>query len=179
MTHRLLAFAAPLAALLLATALATVARAAPHQHGVGAMDVALDGATLTVTLRLPLDTLVGYERAPRTPAERAAADAVLLKLRDAATLLVPDAAAGCNAQPATIDAGPLAPGAQPARGEHADLGATYTFTCAQPAQLRAIALPIFETLTRLQRVDVQVAGPQGQRKATLRRSAARSLRLAP
>jgi hypothetical protein len=177
MTIRLPALTVSLAALLAAAHLA--ARAAPHQHGVGAMDVALDGAALTVTLRLPLDTLVGYERAPRTAAERAAADAVLLQLRDASTLLVPDAAAGCRAQPPAIDAGPLAPGAQPVRGEHADLEATYTFTCAQSAQLRAIALPIFETLPRLQRVDVQVAGPQGQRKATLRRSAARSLRLAP
>jgi hypothetical protein len=165
------------AASLCAGVLATTA--APHQHGVGAMDVALDGATLTLTLRLPLDSVVGFERAPRTDAERRAAAQALDTLRDAAKLFAPDAAAQCSAaQPPAIDAGVLAPGAKPAAGEHADLDATYVLRCAQPAQLKAVEMPIFDALKRLQRIDVQVAGPQGQRKATLRRNA-RTLRLAP
>lgn len=161
-----------------AALLAFAAQAAPHQHGVVALNVALDGKTLTVELNAPLDSLVGYERAPRTDAERRTAAEVLQRLRDPAQLFTPDAAAQCSAATPQVDAGLLAPGAKAAAGDHADLQASYRYTCAQPAQLRSIALPLFETFKRIQRVEVQTVGPQGQRKATLRRASA-VLKLAP
>lgn len=158
--------------------LAFAAQAAPHQHGVIALDVALDGTALVVELNAPLDSLVGYERAPRTEAERHAAAEALQRLRDPAQLFTPDAGAQCNAAAPQVDAGLLAPGAKPAAGEHADLQASYRWTCNQPAQLRSIALPIFDAFKRIQRIDVQVVGPQGQRKATLRRTSP-ALKLVP
>jgi len=161
-----------------AALLTVAAQAAPHQHGVIALNVALDGTTLTVELNAPLDSLVGYERAPRNDAERRAAAEVLQRLRDPAQLFMPDAAAQCRATAPQLEAGLLAPDAKPAAGEHADLQASYRWTCAQPAQLRSIALPVFDTFKRIQRIEVQTVGPQGQRKATLRRAGA-VLKLAP
>jgi hypothetical protein len=166
----------PLAAL--AALLTVAAYAAPHQHGVVTLDVAIDGSTLTLELNAPLDSLVGWERAPRNDAERRAAADTLQRLRDPAQLFTPDAAAQCQAAAPQVDAGLLAPGAKPAAGEHAELRASYTYRCAQAAQLRSIALPLFDAFKRIQRVDVQVVGPQGQRKATLRRTGA-VLKLAP
>ena len=41
-----------------------------HVHGAVQLDVAVDGPTLTLTLEAPLDSVVGFERAPRTAAEK-------------------------------------------------------------------------------------------------------------
>jgi hypothetical protein len=161
-----------------AALLAAAAQAAPHQHGVIALNVALDGTTLTIEMNAPLDSLVGWERAPRNDAERRAAADALLRLGDPAKLFTPDAAAQCSPAAPQVDAGLLAPGAKPVAGEHADLQASYRYTCTQPAQLRSIALPIFDAFRRIQRIEVQAVGPQGQRKATLRRASA-VLKLAP
>ena len=42
-----------------------------------------------MALELPLDSLLGFERAPRTDAERKAAADVLARLRSGGTLYVP------------------------------------------------------------------------------------------
>ena len=93
MTHRRIRRHAALA-LVLSTALMGAAQAAgAHQHGVAQLEVAADGNSLTVTLDTPLDNLLGFERGPRTDAERKAVQAMAQRLRDAARLVVPAAAA--------------------------------------------------------------------------------------
>ena len=141
-----------------------------HEHGVVKLDVAVDGATLNIEMRTPLDSLLGFERAPRTDAERKAAAAVLAQLRAPGTLFVADAAAGCSLSKAEVVAPVLEAGAKPADG-HADLDASYVYTCTQPQELRTLQLGLFEAYKRMRRIDVQTAGPQGQGKATLRRPA--------
>ena len=154
------------------------AQAAPHahEHGVAKLSVAVDGNTLTIDLDAPLDGFLGFERAPRTDAERKAATDLLARLRDAAGLFKPDPAAGCKAGEVKIDAPVLEPGAK-AKGEHAELEAQFSFQCAQPQALRMLDVGLFDAFKRLQRIDVQVAGAKGQAKATLKRPA-RSVMLA-
>ena len=48
--------------------------------------------------------------------------------------------------------------------------AQYRFECGQAAQLRSAQVPLFELSRRISRVQVQVAGPQGQSQSTLRRN---------
>jgi hypothetical protein len=164
--------------------LALVANAAragqPHEHGVMKLDLALEGNNLSIALESPLDSFLGFERAPRTEAERKAAADLLTRLRgpDKGTpLFTADAAAQCTLSKAEVRAPVLqAPTKAAASNGHADLEADYTFTCAQPAQLKTLDLGLFETFRRLKRIDVQVAGPQGQSKTTLTRPA-RSLKL--
>ncbi len=152
-----------------------------HEHGALKLDVAIEGKRLTIEMEAPLDNLLGFERAPRTDAERQAATAVLARLRNperGARLFGPDAAAQCRLDTAEVQA-PLLEAAAGAsgQGDHADLDARYEFTCAQPAELRTLAVGLFEAYPRIQRIDVQVAGPKGQSKATLRRPA-RAVKLA-
>lgn len=153
-------------------ALTPPAQAAPHahEHGVARLTVAVDGATLSIGLDAPLDGFLGFERAPRTEAERKAAADLLVRLRDAAALFKPDAAAGCRPGEVSVDAPVLQPGAKSV-GEHAELEAQYSFQCAQPQALRALELGLFDAFRRLQRIDVQVAGAKGQSRTTLRRPA--------
>ena len=146
-----------------------------HEHGAMKLDVAIEGQKLTIAMEAPLDNLLGFERAPRTDAERKAAADVLARMRspDQGTpLFALDAAAQCTLGKAEVQAPVLEPGAKPApKGEHADLDASYEFTCAKPDALRTLDVGLFDAYRRIQRIDVQVAGPKGQAKATLKRPA--------
>jgi Protein of unknown function (DUF2796) len=146
-----------------------------HEHGVMKLDVAVEGNRVTIAMEAPLDNLLGFERAPRTDAERKAAADVLARLRspDKGTpLFTLDAAAQCSLSKAEVLAPVLEPGAKPAaQGEHADLDATFEFSCLHPGELRSLDVGLFDAYKRTQRIDVQVAGPKGQSKVTLKRPA--------
>lgn len=174
----------PLASLIGCLALAVASGAASagkaHEHGALKLDVAIEGNRLTIAMEAPLDNLLGFERAPRTDAERKASAEVLARLRStdkSASLFTPDAAAQCTLGKAEVQAPVLEPGAKPAAQDgHADLDATYEFSCAQAGELRNLDVGLFEAYKRIQRIDVQVAGAKGQWKVTLRRPA-RQVRL--
>jgi hypothetical protein len=172
-------FALMMSCLALASAPAGSAGKA-HEHGALKLDVAIEGNKLTITMEAPLDNLLGFERAPRTDAERKAAAEVLARLRSpdkGTALFVADAAAKCTLGKAEVQAPVLEPGAKPAaKDEHADLDASYEFSCAQPGELRSLDVGLFDAYQRIQRIDVQVAGPKGQAKVTLKRPA-RSVKL--
>ena len=106
-----------------------------HEHGALKLDVAIEGNKLAIEMEAPLDNLLGFERAPRTDAERKAAADVLARLRSpdkGSSLFVLDAAAQCTLSKAEVQAPVLEPGAKAAaKDEHADLDASYEFSCAQ------------------------------------------------
>ena len=156
-----------------------------HEHGALKLDVAIEGPRLTIGMEAPLDNLLGFERAPRSDAERKAAAGVLARLRSpqqGSPLFGTDAAANCTLVKAEVQAPVLEPAAQAgakgaaSKDEHADLDASYEFNCAQPGELRSLDVGLFAAYPRIQRIDVQVAGPKGQSKVTLRRPA-RAVRL--
>ena len=146
-----------------------------HEHGALKLDVAIEGNKLTIEMEAPLDNLLGFERAPRNDAERKAAADVLARLRgpDKSTpLFVTDAAAQCTLSKAEVQAPVLEPGAKSAaKDEHADVDASYEFICVKPDELRSLDVRLFDAYKRIQRIDVQVAGPKGQSKVTLKRTA--------
>lgn len=149
-----------------------------HVHGVVKLDVAVEGNQLSVQLESPLDSLVGFEHRPRTEAQRQAAATALRQLNDGAALFKPDAAAGCTLTRTQVNGDALQPapaaGAAPAQASgHADLDASYDFTCTTPARLAGLEQALFSTFKRISRIEVQVAGAQGQARQTLRRPAAR------
>lgn len=164
------------AAAVLASVLATGAAWAgkAHEHGVVKLDVAVDGGAVTLVVEMPLDNLVGFERAPRTAAERQAASAALAKMRDGGALFRLDAAAQCQLRSADVKAPLLeAAAGTTAPDGHGDLDATYVFDCAQPARLAALDVLLFDAFRRVERVQVQAALPHGQRQAVLRSGARR------
>ncbi len=165
--------------LLLATlAVPALALAKPgaHVHGLVKLDVAVDAKTLTVALEAPLDSLLGFEHRPRTPAQKQAADALLVQMNAGASLVQPEAAAMCKPTKTTVQSDALQ-SAAPAAGkgakedEHADLDASFEFSCEQPDKLTFIELGFFDAFKRIQKIEVQVAGAEGQSKQTLQRPA--------
>ena len=151
---------------------AAVAHSAPghrHEHGIVRVDVAFDGPQLSLSIEAPLESLLGFERSPKTAAERSAAQALLKHLSSGDLLFQPDEAARCKAEPTEVTSPALtASGGTDASGGHADLQAVVTFACEQPQQLRAIRVKLFEAYRRIQRIDVRIASPAGQTRAQLR-----------
>lgn len=145
--------------------------AGPHAHGVASLDVALAGAELTLSLRSPLENYVGFERAPRNEKETAAVRAAAAALRDGSAFSFPSAA-GCSLAQAKLSSDVL-PAAllgeaestnadRTGRGEHADLDGEYVYRCSNAAALDAFEVRLFDRFKRLERINVQVAGPKKQ-----------------
>jgi hypothetical protein len=148
-----------------------------HQHGVARLELVAEGTTLTFTLDSPLDNLVGFERGPRTAAERAQVQAMAQRLHGGAALLQPSPAAVCTLKAVALTSDVIAPallakdaaapaqvGKPPAAGGHADLEATFSFDCRTPAALKGVALGgLFQAFVRLRQLDAAVVAPGVQR----------------
>lgn len=160
-----------LALALIAAAPAWAGRA--HEHGVARLDIAVEATTLTFSLDSPLDGLLGFERAPRSAAEKRAAEQAVATLRAADTLFAIDPEAHCSLASVELNSPPLKLGnAAPAEDDgHGDLQAEFAFRCrAEPA---FVDIGLFQAFPRLARLDVQAATPKGQRKLVLQRPARR------
>jgi len=166
------AAASLLAALLPAPALAHKA----HQHGVATLDLSVEPRRLSVWFTSPLDNLVGFEREPRTDAERQRVDAALAALRDAAALWRIDPAAGCSPAEVVLTAPVLGLGAAAApagKDGHADLEARWDFSCRDGTRAGFVEHGLFAAFARLGRLEVQAVTPRGQMKVVLRKPAGR------
>ena len=168
--------AALCAPLLACCALAAVAQTQhAHVHGQLKLDVAVDVQTLTIAIDSPLDNLVGFERAPRTDAERKVVQQAVAQLRAADKLFAIDPAAGCKPSQIDLDAPALGLGAarpgEPAG--HADLEGSFTFECTSAVQARFIDIGLFAAFRNARQIEVQIVTPEGQYRRTLKRPAGR------
>lgn len=145
---------------------ATFIQAAPaHVHGEARLEISVDREQLIITLESPLDSLLGFEHAPRNAAERQAVQAMMTKLKQTGKVLVPSAAAQCVSSRVELDLPEL--GGKPDHGAHNDLDVRYAWHCAKPEALRGVATGLFADFPQLKRITVEFAGPQGQRAGRL------------
>ncbi|MDP1647956.1 MAG: DUF2796 domain-containing protein [Rubrivivax sp.] len=147
-----------------------------HEHGTARLDIAVAAGRVNIALDTPLDNLLGFERAPRTDAERQRADAAVALLRAADRMFRIDPAAGCTLAGVQLVSAALqlgATSATPGQGDHADLEGRFDFDCRHGARAGFVEVGLFEAFKGLSRIEVQVATPKGQMKATLRRPASR------
>jgi len=175
------------AALACITLSPAVAQHHAHTHGVVTLGVAVDQSTITLELSAPLESLVGFERAPRTDAERQRVQQAVERLKSAAGLFTIDPAAQCQLKTVELTSDVLGLGAQSASAtdshphgkkahaqeEHADLEGRFEFGCAQAVRARHVDVGLFTAFSRIRTVQAQVASPAGQAKRTLRKDAAR------
>lgn len=148
-----------------------------HQHGVAKLAVAVDGPMLEISLESPLDNLLGFERAPRTDAERAAVRQMAQRFHTGSGLYTPTPAAQCTAEGAELTSDVLetsllaAPGkAQPVAGAaesktdgHADLDALLRFRCVNPAALNSVEVHLFKVFPKFRQIDAAIVTSRGQR----------------
>ena len=127
-----------------------------HVHGEGQLEASIDKDTITLSLELPLDVAVGFERAPKNDKEKAALANAEKVLKDANALWITPSPAQCVVQSVEVEM-PRFSG-----GEHADVDARYVFRCANPSALKSVETALFKQFKRLYRLEAKRVGPSGQ-----------------
>lgn len=166
-----------------------------HVHGVGWLNVAVDGDRLFIELISPAMDLIGFEHQPRNAKQRAELDAAHARLKQPETLFAPNAEAGCTLTTSEIDlgfdtqrdgGGTDGKTLNPAQGHehehehehadehgnesHADVYASYVFECQQPLKLDAISIGFFQAFSRAQKLQAQLITEIRQEAVTLTRT---------
>ncbi|WP_426143616.1 DUF2796 domain-containing protein [Pseudomonas sp. DWP3-1-2] len=153
-----------------------------HEHGVGRLDVALEGQTLEFELDSPAMNIVGFEHQATSDEDKAkvvAAREVLLKPN--ALFSMPEAAQ-CSVTSLKLES-PLF-GDKPdaddhdhddakadEHDEHSEIHGHYAFNCKVPAVLKTLDLSqIFKSFPATQKLQVQLISPKGQSGAEVRPS---------
>ncbi len=160
-----------------------------HEHGVGQLDIAIEGAEIAMELHAPGADIVGFEYAAESAIDRAAVDAAvailarpldLFILADAAECSVVRASAGLESEEDHGD-DDHDDHAEDDHGEHGDDGhedhaeddhadkesghtefhAEYLLTCAKPNSLGDITFAYFETFPNALELEVQVISESG------------------
>lgn len=137
-----------------------------HRHGIGQLNLALDGRTIYIELDSPASNIVGFEHAPVSQADHAAIDNAVATLKDGARLFQFDKAALCRMQDvkiasALIDAGHDGrahadePDAVHRSDAHADVVVAYHFECAHPDRLNQLRVGLFDAFALTERLNVQ------------------------
>lgn len=173
----------PIAAMLALTSAALFA-AEPHVHGAGTLQLVLEGGSLNAELRLPAMDVVGFEHAPREAKHQEAVKKAVAMLKDSRKVLALPDDAQCIAAPGTVESELLEDGHAAghkhdkhdqhetghdhADGEaHADFEVAYRFDCRRPEALKQIKVLVFQQLPKLERLDVEMVTPAGQRSQRL------------
>lgn len=170
--------AATLALVLSSTALFA---AEPHVHGAGTLQLVLEGGSLNAELRLPAMDVVGFEHAPREAKHKEAVKKAVGMLKDSRKVLALPDDAQCTAAPGAVESDLLEDGHAAdhkhdkheaghdhADGEaHADFEVAYRFDCRRPETLKRIKTLLFQQLPKLERLDVEMVTPTGQRSQRL------------
>src|SRR5580765_5971727 len=165
-------------ALLLLPAAAPATAHEAHVHGIGRLNVVLDGKMLSLHLDSPLDNLIGIEHVVDSAKDRQAAQDMARTLRNAAAMFVTTPSATCKLSSVQLTSAAIEPallgetasnktGLHADQGSHADLHADFHFQCAQPGQLQRIDVKLFDAFERFDRIDVQLVTPRRQGATTL------------
>lgn len=159
-----------------------------HVHGHMTLDVAVDAQTITLAVESPLDSFLGFERAPRTDAERKRVADLVARIQSADSLFQPDPEGACKLSKVALSSAALGLGekqddehghdhadkkAHDHEHEHASIDIDIVFICTQATEARFIDVKLFDSYPRIRTVAAQVATPQGQFKHTLRKGTSR------
>ncbi|HEX4917573.1 MAG TPA: DUF2796 domain-containing protein [Limnobacter sp.] len=145
-----------------------------HVHGVGELEVVQDGPRVSISLYSPLHNVLGFERAPRTEAEKSRVKASNAQLKSKG-LYDFTPAAQCQQTDVRIRSEVLnphghGPGAdhQHAGGsEHSDVKVIWEFECAKPEAVKEIDVRLFKVFPGFETLQTQALFAKGQVGAKL------------
>lgn len=137
-----------------------------HVHGEVTVNIALDGRTLALEIDAPAAQALGFEKSPRDDRERAAVKAVDDWFRSGRNMLGVPPAAGCRLVRAEFTPPKLGSG-------HSDYRGRYRFDCAAPQALAWVEVWALRRMQGLEKAEVNLITPAGQRQETLQGGAVR------
>lgn len=137
-----------------------------HEHGVGLLNVAVEGRELHIVLESPAMNIVGFEHQPRNDKQRKAVAQATARLNEGVKLFITPGEAACTLAEAEVESG-LLEGHGHQQGAHADFVASYRFQCDRPEALGAITVKLFATFPATEELAVQLLSEDGQSGMTL------------
>ena len=163
-----------------------------HEHGVGQLDIAIDGQQVAMELYAPGADIVGFEYAAESDADLAAVDSAATTLAGPLDLFVLPEAAGCSVVTAT--AGLESEEDHDDHGDeqghddhdddhdeghddhasetgHTEFHAEYLLTCANPSAITEINFAYFDTFPNALEVEVQIISDAGATSFEVERDA--------
>ncbi len=163
-----------------------------HEHGardqgVGHLNLVAEGRELYLDLTGPAASLLGFEHAASTEAEKRSVAKALAVLEDGERLFRFSPAAGCRLHAVSVNApvtgsatpdarldapagGHVAPTGTPpdgAQAGHVDIEADYHFVCTEPGRVERLELQFFQDFPAVERVQVQFNWQARQGATTL------------
>ncbi|MEL6679207.1 MAG: DUF2796 domain-containing protein [Pseudomonadota bacterium] len=151
-----------------------------HEHGVGELNMAIDGTTVAIELHAPGADIVGFEYAAKSAEDRAAIETAIATLSSPLTLFQMPAAAECTVTQAAValeseeahdehgkgDHGhghshDHDHGHEAAEAEHTEFNAQYVLDCARPSALTSITFAYFDTFENAREIELQIVSASG------------------
>ncbi len=151
-----------------------------HKHGVGTLNIAVDGTAVVMELEAPGADIVGFEHAAENDVDKDAVDAAVALLSAPLDLFVMPEAAGCIVAEAHAELESEAMHSEHGEDNHADEGhddhadedhadesghtefhAEYALTCENPDALTEITFAYFNTFPNAKEVEVQLLTASG------------------
>ncbi|CTQ49476.1 DUF2796 domain-containing protein [Jannaschia donghaensis] len=153
-----------------------------HEHGVGSLNIAVDGSTLAMEFHAPGADIVGFEYVAETDADRASVEEAVVTLGQPLDLFVVPTAAGCTVTQAAAelevegahddeemhgedDHGHAEEGHSDedddAAASHTEFHAEYQLDCTDPSALTEMTFPYFETFENARELEVQIVTGSG------------------
>jgi hypothetical protein len=147
-----------------------------HVHGETEMEVVMDGNELEIDISGPLTNFLGFEHAPKDNRQKKALVDMTDDLREGDRLfeINPEAVCSFASSKVLVKKGDRTAhptmlhtlGAKKKDG-HADIDATYAFSCKNPAEFKSIKIKFFGRFPGLTKLDVRVVLPKKQMAAEL------------
>ncbi len=144
-------------------ALAQAKHGHAHEHGKGRLEISVAANQAIGKLKIPLEALVGFERAPKTEAETNTINTMNQKLQSPGAFFVANKDAECS--PKLISSTIVRDQA----GKHADLDYQFDLNCAKLSSLKQLRIGLFSEYKRLKEIRVESVGPWGQKSVTAKR----------
>lgn len=156
-----------------------------HEHGVGQLNIAVDGGQVAIEFHAPGADIVGFEYVASSDADRAAIADGVAALARPLDLFVLSAAAGCNVVRAVAeleaheghdyghdahDHDKHADDAHADGDSHAEFHAEYLLDCASPEALSTVEFAYFDQFENAREVDVQILSDAGAIRFKVTRS---------
>jgi hypothetical protein len=159
-----------------------------HVHGESALNIAVEGNSVSMQLEAPAMDIVGFEHDASTEEQKAAIVTAREKLSDPLAIFVMPSGAGCTVAKAEVEhhfgddheeeeghaGGEVhVEGAGAEEAVHSEFQAAYELTCTDADAITVIDFSFFERFPDAEAVDVQVVSSGGQSSYEVTREAPR------
>jgi hypothetical protein len=152
----------------------------PHQHGHGTLNIAIESGRVSMDLDVPGMDVVGFEHAPNSAEQKAAAQKAEDTLKQPLALFKVPAAAACKVADAKVaieqehgdnhhaeadNSKAVSEAAEHADDEHEghnDYNVTYVLECSNPSALSSIEFDYFKAFAGAKALTVNVVSEKAQ-----------------